>query len=215
MVIRLKTRTCLPLSRLICRLKGIRKMASQQERWWCYNRDQARLLKPSGCIPWGLQHQLHGRVWAYDWLATISDKGLYLALGMKCWLAMMRQSGLSPWSRQKIFWHNLAFRLTEDAKSFRGQKVCSFYWQGQQSAQIIREAFFCCRYSPRINFINFIKKYSYIARFQSKRRGLYTTQHNSWCSFSALDRVFGQIMWFCYINRCIKVWIFSHNDSMN
>ncbi len=54
------------------------------------------------------------------------------ALGMKCWLAVMRQSGFSPWSRQRTLWNNLAAGLTEVGESFRGQKVGSFYWYEQQ-----------------------------------------------------------------------------------
>ena len=86
----------------------------------------------------GIQHPSDGKVCAYDWLASISDKGC-------TWHGVLAGSdeairAPSPWSRQKMLWHNLAAGLTEDEKSFGGQKVCSFYWHGQQSAQMNMES---------------------------------------------------------------------------
>lgn len=96
------------------------------------------ILKPSGCTLWVSSiHQMGKFVPMIDWQVF----QIRAVLGMECWLAVMRQSELSPWSRQKMLWHNLAAGLTEDEKSFRGQKVCSIYWHEQQSAQINMEIF--------------------------------------------------------------------------
>lgn len=56
------------------------------------------------------------------------------ALGMKCWLAVMRQSGLSPWSRQKMLRHNLAAGLTEGEKSASEAKRFAFFNDTNSSA---------------------------------------------------------------------------------
>lgn len=99
------------------------------------------ILKPSGCTLWVSSiHQMGKFVPMIDWQVF----QIRAVLGTECWLAVMRQSGLLPWSRQRMLWHNLAAGLTGDEKSFRGQKVGPCYWHKQQSAQMSTESFFCC-----------------------------------------------------------------------
>lgn len=118
------------------RQKGTVNMASLHQEVWRLKWRSGKLLwilKQSGCALWVSSiHQMGKFVPMIDWQAF----QIRAVLGMECWLAVMRQSGLSPWSRQKMLWHNLAAGLTEDEKSFTGQKVYSFYWHEQQSAQM-------------------------------------------------------------------------------
>lgn len=124
-----------------CRQESVEKMASPRQEAWCLKWRSGRLLwilKPSGCTLWVSSiHQMIKFVPMIDWQVF----QIRAVLGMECWLAVMRQSGFSPWSRQKILWHNLAAGLTEDEKSFRGQKVCPFYWHEQESAQMNVKSF--------------------------------------------------------------------------
>lgn len=119
------------------------------------------ILKPSGCTLWVSSiHQMGKFVPMIDWQVF----QIRAVLGTECWLAVMRQSGLLPWSRQRMLWHNLAAGLTGDEKRFRGQKVGPCYWHKQQSAQMSMESFSAV-ITLRITFINFIKDRSYLFQF--------------------------------------------------
>lgn len=110
--------------------KAFRKWQVCNKTRGAINGDQGRCFeKPSGCSLWVFNiHPMGKFAPMIDWKVF----QIRAALGMKCWLAVMRQSGFSPWSRQKMLWHNLAAGLTEDRKSVWGQKVDSFYWYEQQ-----------------------------------------------------------------------------------
>lgn len=124
----------------MCGQESIEKMESLREEARSLKWRSGKLLwilKQSGCALWVSSiHQMGKFVPMIDWQVF----QIRAVLGMECWLAVMRQSGLSPWSRQKMLWHNLAAGLTEDEKSFRGRKVRSFYWHKQQSAQMNTES---------------------------------------------------------------------------
>lgn len=124
---------------MVIRLNGIQICASSQRetlrKWQVYvkkrspyNGDQGSkgmlwILTPSVCALWVSSiHQMGKFVPMIDWQVF----QIRAVSGIECWLAVMRQSGLSPWSRQKMLWHNLVAGPTEDEKSFRGQKVWSF-----------------------------------------------------------------------------------------
>lgn len=76
----------------------------------------AWIPKPSGCTRRSFQQPLEQKLCL--WLIS----GLYL----ECFLALMRQSGLSPWSGLKAVGHNLAAGPTYDERMTRGEK--SLLW---------------------------------------------------------------------------------------
>lgn len=84
----------------------------------------------------GFQHPSDGKVCAYDWLASISDKGCTWHRVLAGSDEAIRALALK---QTEMLWHNLAAGLTEEEKSFGGQKVCSLYWHEQQSAQMNTE----------------------------------------------------------------------------
>ena len=95
-------------------------------------------MEPSGFALWvSRTHQMGKFVPMIDWQVF----QIRAVLGMECWLAAMRQSGLSPWSRQQMRRNNLTVRPAEDEMTFRGQEVFSPASIDTSSSQMNTEPF--------------------------------------------------------------------------